>query len=168
MRDAVFAHPAASILLQAGEAEQRVDWTWQGEDADFNPIQVKCKSKMDWQSHNGFIVDLKTTEDASKSGFGKSVWNYRYHVQGAFYCDAYEQYHGQAPRGFLFIAVEKKPPFAVALYFLTPEQMDIGRREYERDLRVYHQCLLRNEWPSYGTGIEPIELPGWAYKQATQ
>jgi len=170
IRDAVFNHRAANLLLDSGVAEQRVDWSWQGDDENFNPIQVHCKSKMDWQSTggaaSGFIVDLKTTEDAGKSGFGKSVWNYRYHVQAAFYLDAYRYQYGQDARGFIFIAVEKKPPFAVALYYATPEMIDIGRREYERDLRIYHRCLLTNEWPAYGDGIEPIELPAWAYKQA--
>lgn len=166
IREAVVNHPAASVLLESGVAEQRIDWLWQGADDDFNPIQVKCKSKMDWQSHNGFIVDLKTTEDASPEGFGKSVWNYRYHVQGAFYLDAYEYHYGQPARGFIFIAVEKKPPYAVAVYFLPPDVIDIGRREYEADLRVYHRCLVTNEWPGYPTTIQPIQLPAWAMRKA--
>lgn len=164
IRDAVYGHPAAAFLLQKGVAEQRVDWTWNGEDKDFNPIQVKCKSKMDWQAHNGFIVDLKTTEDASPSGFGKSIYNYRYHVQGAFYADAYEQAMGEPAKGFIFIAVEKQPPYAVALYYLVPEHFTFGRKEYEADLRVYHECLRTGEFPAYGNQIQPAQLPAWAFR----
>jgi exodeoxyribonuclease VIII len=164
IKEAVYNHPTAALLLEGGVAEQRVDWLWQGEDKNFNPIQVKCKSKMDWQSHNGFIVDLKTTEDASPAGFGKSIFNYRYDVQGAFYTDAYRQATGNEPRGFIFIAVEKSAPYAVALYYLTPEQIARGRREYEADLRTYHECLISGEFPAYGIDIKPAQLPAWAYR----
>jgi exodeoxyribonuclease VIII len=162
MKETVWKHPAASVLLSDGIAEQRIDWTKEilSEDGEF--IEVACKSKPDWQSHNGFIVDLKTTEDASPAGFAKSVWNYRYHVQAPFYADAYEHKYGEPPRGFIFIAVEKSPPYAVALYFAPPSMMDKGRSTYERDLRTYVKCLENGEWPAYGTEVMELQLPPWA------
>lgn len=163
MKEAVYNHPAAAILLENGVAEKRVNWEWFGQDEDGNDIHVPCKIKPDWHSRNDFLVDLKTTEDASPAGFGKSVWNYRYHVQGAFYCDGLAQSRsGDYPRGFIFIAVEKSAPYAVGVYYLTTEQMDIGRREYSRDLQVYHKCLRTGDWPAYGTGVSAVQLPGWA------
>lgn len=165
IRNAVASHPAAAILLEKGVPEQRIDWAWQGDNSAGNPIQVKCKSKLDWQSHNGFIVDLKTTEDASPTEFAKSAYNYRYHVQAAFYLEAYYQKYGEPARGFIFIAAEKKPPYAVALYYATPDMINLGRREYEADLRVYHDCLVTGEFPSFGTEIKQLVLPAWAYRQ---
>lgn len=163
MKEAIYNHPVASILLESGIPEKRVNWVWNGEDEEGNPIAVPCKIKPDWISHNDFIVDLKTTEDASPLAFGKSVWNYRYHVQGGFYCEglAYNR-GGELPRGFILIAVEKEPPYAVALYALTADQMERGRREYIRDLQVYHRCIHTNTWPSYGDTITPVQLPAWA------
>lgn len=167
MKEAVYSHPSAAVLLESGIAEQRIDWNWDGEDDEGNPIMVRCKIKPDWIASNDFIVDLKSTEDASPQGFGKSVWNYRYHVQGGFYSEGLAASRdGEFPRGFIFIAVEKSPPYAVALYYLTPEQMEIGRREYTKDLRVYHRCLQTNEWPAYGEGLTPVQLPGWAINQS--
>lgn len=158
----VQAHPAAKLLFKpGGKAEERIDWIWQGYDQDGNPIQVRCKIKPDWQAANGFIVDLKTTEDASPSGFLRSVYKYRYHVQSAYYIDGYTQRNGVEPRGFIFIAVEKSPPYAVALYFATPEMIQAGRSTYERDLRTYHHCLQTNEWHGYPTQIMPLDLPTW-------
>jgi hypothetical protein len=160
MKAAVHAHPTAKLLLEGGVAEQRIDW--------LEPHTLaKCKSKLDWQSDNGFIVDLKTTEDAGPTGFAKSIANYRYHVQGAFYLDAYQEKYGQPARGFIFIAVEKTPPFAVALYYLTQEDIDFGRMEYLADLEVYLRCLRNNEWPAYGTEVKPISLPAWARRRNT-
>lgn len=167
MRERVYEHPSAAVLLESGIAEKVFHWNWEGNDDDGNPIMVHCKIKPDWLAHNGFVVDLKSTEDASPLGFGKSVWNYRYHVQGAFYDDGMAYCNdGEFPRGFIFIAVEKKPPYAVALYYLTKEHLEIGRREYQADLRVYHRCLLTNEWPAYGDGINPVQLPSWAINKS--
>lgn len=165
LRDSVYANPTAALLLEKGIAEQRIDWVWNGDDENGNPIAVKCKSKPDWLSHNGFIVDIKTTEDASPNGFGKSSFNYRYHVQAPFYTDAYIHKFGERPRGFVFVAVEKRPPYAVAVYYTYDDLDNFGRREYEKDLRAYHKCLLTNEWPGYGTEPKPLVLPAWAYRQ---
>lgn len=167
MKEKVYEHPSAAVLLESGIAEKVFHWNWEGDDDEGNPIMVRCKIKPDWLSHNGFVVDLKSTEDASPQGFGKSVWNYRYHVQGAFYSEGMAYCNdGEFPRGFIFIAVEKSPPYAVALYYLTPEHMEIGRSEYIKDLRVYHKCLQTNEWPAYGDGVIAVQLPGWAINKS--
>lgn len=166
MQSSVMEHPAASVLLEGGIAEQRIDFTWNGYDRDGNEIIVPCKMKPDWQAHNGFIVDLKTTADASPEGFGKSFYNYRYHVQGAFYTDGFTIANGGPPRGFIFIAVEKTPPYAVAVYYMTPEQLDMGRAEYEADLRTYKRCLQTGNFHGYPTEVMPIQMPGWAFKKS--
>lgn len=162
MKDAVYENPTAAVLLQSGIAEQRIDWVKEiiTEDGEFR--EVACKAKPDWQSSNDFIVDLKTTEDASPKGFAKSVWNYRYHVQAPFYWDAFEFKNGRPPRGFIFIAVEKTPPYAVALYYAPHPLMDRGRSTYERDLRTYAKCKETGLWPAYGSDLMELQLPPWA------
>lgn len=142
------------------------------------------------------IGDLKTTEDASPEGFAKSIANWRYDVQHAYYMDgtrlALEQgkctppHEGKAelsvywtdpvtgvlcrcrpdfwrgyPKHFAFIAVEKKPPYAVGVYVLDSEGVEIGRAQYQHDLRVYAECVRTGEWPGYGDKIQTISLPAW-------
>lgn len=163
MRDAVMNHPSAFAILH----------------------HVK-----------DIIGDLKTTEDASPEGFAKSIANWRYDVQHAYYMDgtrlALEQgkctppHEGKAelsvywtdpvtgvlcrcrpdfwrgyPKHFAFIAVEKKPPYAVGVYVLDSEGVEIGRAQYQHDLRVYAECVRTGEWPGYGDKIQTISLPGW-------
>lgn len=163
MRDAVMNHPAAFAILH----------------------HVK-----------DIIGDLKTTEDASPEGFAKSIANWRYDVQHAYYMDgtrlALEQgkcnppQEGKAelsvywtdpvtgvlcrcrpdfwrgyPKHFAFIAVEKKPPYAVGVYVLDSEGVEIGRAQYQHDLRVYAECVRSGEWPGYGDKIQTISIPGW-------
>jgi hypothetical protein len=161
MKDTVWKNRVASVLLESGQAETRIDFT-------HPENHVLCKAKPDWISENGWIVDLKTTEDASPAGFAKSVWNYRYHVQAAFYYDAFKAAYGEAPKGFVFIAVEKSAPYLTATYWITPslELFDLGRRTYMHDLEVYRQCLMRDEWPGYSEEIQPLTIPGWAIRQS--
>lgn len=163
MRDAVMNHPSAFAILH----------------------HVK-----------DIIGDLKTTEDASPEGFAKSIANWRYDVQHAYYMDgtrlALEQgkcnppQEGKAelsvywtdpvtgvlcrcrpdfwrgyPKHFAFIAVEKKPPYAVGVYVLDSEGVEIGRAQYQHDLRVYAECVRTGVWPGYGDKIQTISLPSW-------
>lgn len=163
MRDAVMNHPSAFAILH----------------------HVK-----------DIIGDLKTTEDASPEGFAKSIANWRYDVQHAYYMDgtrlALEQgkcnppQEGKAelsvywtdpvtgvlcrcrpdfwrgyPKHFAFIAVEKKPPYAVGVYVLDSEGVEIGRAQYQHDLRIYAECVRTGVWPGYGDKIQTISLPAW-------
>ena len=159
MRDAVMAHPAAAMFLQSGRAEQVFHFNEQS-------TGVACKIKPDFLSENTeFIVDLKTTSDASSSEFGRSAYNHRYHVQGAFYGDGFYYSTRQSLKGFVFIAVEKEPPFAVAVYYLDQQAIELGREAYLRDLAVYKRCIETNTWPAYGHEVTPLMIPSWAFKK---
>lgn len=156
MAAAVHAHPAAGSLLTScpGEAEKSVYWI----DATTG---VLCRCRPDWWRDDNVIVDLKTTEDASPEGFAKSIANWRYDVQAAYYLDGVQQATGKRPKAFVFIAVEKKPPYGVGVYVLDSESLDLGRAQYQHDLRVYAECVRSGEWPGYGDKIQTISLPGW-------
>lgn len=151
MRDSVLAHPAARELLAEGIAET-------SHFAELGGVAVKCRP--DWLS-GGIVVDLKTTQDASLSGFSKSIANYRYAVQAPFYSDILASL-GHDVVAFLFIAVEKTAPYAVGVYELDDMSIEIGREQYQHDLDTYRRCVESGEWPAYSNGIEKISLPKWA------
>ena len=159
IRDAVMAHPAAAMLLKKGKSEQVFHFT--------EPkTGVHCKIKPDFLSEDtGFIVDLKTTTDASAKEFGRSAFNYRYHVQGAFYGDGIYYATNQQVKGFVFIAVEKDPPFAVAVYYLDQQAIELGREAYLNDLETYKKCVQTGAWPAYGYEVTPLLIPDWAFKK---
>lgn len=155
IRDSVRRHPAAIKLLASGSAEQTFYAT--------DPItRAKTKIRPDWLSDLDLIVDVKTTEDASPTGFAKSVFNFRYHVQAPFYLDNYNYATGHQMRGFIFIAVEKKPPYAVAVYHVPTEMLELGRRTYLENLQTYVECLASDNWPAYGDNVQTLQLPAWA------
>lgn len=146
---AIMQHAECVRLLSSGDAEQAVYWTHDG--------GRECKSRFDFVSPNrNLIVDLKTTRDCEWGAFGRSAGSYRYHVRAAFYIDAYRTTYGRNA-DFVFIAVEKEPPYAIGIYELTPEQIESGRATYERLLVELAECERKNEWPGPNAG-KPKEL----------
>lgn len=156
MADAIAAHPKASALLSSGKPEQSVFWR-------DDETGIDCRCRPDFWNSNGIIVDLKSTEDASPQGFARSVANYRYHVQDAFYSNGIYQATGEYPKGFIFIAVEKKAPFAVACYTLDDEAKERGHELSRRDLMTLAECIKADTFNAYSENIEPLSLPAWAY-----
>lgn len=148
--EAVYDHPVASDLLSKGAPEQSFWW-------DDKQTGLRCKCRPDWLRPDGIVVDLKTTQDASPKGFAKSVANFRYHVQAAHYLNGLEA------EKFIFIAVEKFYPFAVAVYELDASALIEGDSLAFRDLRRIATCRKLDEWPSYSQEITTLSLPMWAY-----
>lgn len=155
MREAVWKHPAANRLLSKVEAvEQSVFW--------IDPVTgIECRCRPDAWRVDDIIIDFKTARDASPIGFAKSVENYRYHVQDAYYSDGVKAVTGKAPR-FVFIAVEPEPPHLVGVYVLTEEARATGRKLYREDLNTLGTCRSLDQWPGYGEKILPLDLPKWA------
>ena len=143
-------HPVAGALLKDGIAEASVFW-------QHPPTGLTCKCRPDWwRQMDSTVVDLKTTDDASPEGFSRSVAKYRYHVQAAHYMV------GTQAKRFMFIAIEKKPPYAVAVYELDADALTIGHQARDRDLERIASCLEFNLWPGYPAEIQTITLPKWA------
>ena len=156
MGRAVWSHPAAAFLLgRPGQAEQTYLWTDRA-------TGLECKCRPDWMTNDGqLIVDLKTTEDASPAGFRKSIGNFRYHVQAAWYLEGIERATGRRPDQFIFVCVEKKPPHVVAVYAASAEMVATGAITAEADLARLAMCREASDWPGYSNQIETIDLPPW-------
>lgn len=154
MRDAVMKHPIASQLLRNGVAERTLKW----QDVETGAL---CKCRQDWYDYDSnFIVDLKSTEDASQRGFEGSSFKYRYHVQAPIYLDG-SIANNITPNGFIFVAVEKSPPYLVNVFYASDEMMQYGRHVYRNDLRTYLECKQSGIWHGYDVQAKPLNLPGW-------
>jgi|TARA_R110002020_G_scaffold14096_1_gene50213 hypothetical protein len=68
----------------------------------------------------GEIFDIKTTVDASPTGFAAQVKKYAYHIQAAFYVHTCNM-AGLKAKNFSFIAVEKSTPYIAHLHKVSPE-----------------------------------------------
>lgn len=157
--NAVFSHPLASQFLTQGEAEQSFFWT----DAKTG---LDCKARPDYYRNDGIVVDLKTCADATFKEFQRSVYNFRYHVQGAFYMDGIFHATGKQCSDFVLIAVEKEAPFGVMVYRLDDMAIDTGRIAYEHNLADVKEWQEKPELYKtvYTLSQNPVEmpLPAWA------
>jgi hypothetical protein len=158
----VRSHPTARLALGSGKPEVSV----------FRRFtlgrSVLRKARIDFVNNGNALVDIKTTDDARPDAFSRTLFNMRYHVQAAYYLDIWNDSlaAGERPKeSFVFIAVEKEPPFAVAVYDLSREAINAGRAEYIRQLQLYMECEAQDEWPAYNPDVQEIGLPGWAQKK---
>lgn len=161
MAAAVWEHETSANLLR-GEGMTEVVLVWEDE-----VTGALCKARLDrigdvfgWT----FIVDLKSSHDASQESFRRDVARYGYHRQLAMYVDGANAL-APRPRRNALLVVEKTPPFGVMVYELDDRTMDEGRRQYRRALELYVECNRTGVWPGYPPGITPLSLPGWAFER---
>jgi len=147
---AVHAHPTAALLVEKIQTEVSCFDSWNG---------VKVKARIDGLGKD-YIIDVKTTQDASPVAFGKSCAQFRYHVQAAWY----QRITGV--NRFIFIAVEKEAPYGVACYELDEQAISLGHIIIEEQLRTFVECEQLNSWPCYSSHIQSLSLPAWAARQS--
>lgn len=154
MGDAVETHRVAVSLLTSGRPEVSAFATHES-------TGLALKGRFDWFNQDaGIIVDLKTTDDASPSGFAKAIAAFKYHLQAAHYMQLATLNGIDHPK-FRFIAVEKKPPYAVAVYDLDVATIEFADRELSRILEALASCQAFDSWPGYAEDIQTISLPKW-------
>ena len=160
--NAVFRHPWASKLLADGVAEQTIIFQ------DFDS-GLLCKARPDCLPDEGkrTMVDLKTTRGAGGKAFTRSIIDYGYARQAAFYLDGMNAIRKGTLKNtffdlFVFIAVETETPYRVEVYALSSDFIEYGRAEYQRLLKVEIECRKAGTYPHYSNeGIVEIYKPGW-------
>lgn len=152
----VWSHPVAKRLLTGSTFERSLFAT-----DEYGTLR---KGRLDVLTSAGNILpDVKTCESAAPDDFEKSVFNYRYYVQAPYYLDLCDII-GIEKEHFVFICVEKTPPYCVAVHELDPLIVEAGRKIYQRDLALYRECLESGEWPGYPTTVGLISVPLFARK----
>lgn len=151
----VRAHPLASAMIRDGLPE--VTLRWRDEETG-----LECRARADYYVRaRRMVVDVKTSRDASFDEFRRSVVNYRYHVQDALYRGAFAAV-GEPIQHFVFVVVEKAPPYAVAVYTLDSDGIQRGYAHARRDIATLAECLRNDAYPGYPMTIQTLDLPPWA------
>ncbi|QHB37274.1 Cas4 family exonuclease [Gordonia phage Gudmit] len=157
LRDAVLDHELAAILFETGTPEQSIY-------AHDPKTGVRLRCRPDWHTGSTF-VDLKTTNDAAK--FEKSIAEYGYHQQAAFYLDV-AALAGIPVDSFFFVAVEKEKPYLTTVVELDAADVDLGRRLNRAAIDLYHHCHQANVWPGLPAEVRTVSLPSWAQSAADE
>lgn len=161
MSEAVQAHETAGALLRAQPGQNEVVAVWRDEETG-----LLCKLRADatrsWQGWS-WVIDLKSTRDASPEGWPREVHTYGYDSAAAWYLDGFEAL-APYPRRFVHIAVEKEPPFAVAVHELDEPSIAKGRARCRRYLKAHAHAVATGLYPAYPAGVLPCSLPGWSLR----
>lgn len=124
-------------------------------------LDIVCKGRCDLITMDGTtIVDLKTCMDASQEGFGKSFMSMGYWMQAAHYI-AIAKASGMKVERFIFVAVEKNPPYCTALYELDAASLEKATAIRNRLMENLSDCIARNDFPAYQKGVQALSMPGW-------
>jgi len=159
IHDAVRAHPIASILLDPsqGWAERSAYWM----DREFSRL---CRCRVDFFNEaHGLAIDFKTAESAGYSDFIRAVSQYRYHVQAESYTAGLKAC-GVPVKAFVFVVVEKKPPYQIGIYTLDAKARHIGHAMWRQAMRTFDECKKTDEWPAFPPEVRELELPPWCEK----
>lgn len=150
--------PLLKALADQTVVEQSAFWV----DPEFG---LDCRMRADgYATKAKLIVDLKTTTDAGYDFWSRNAANFGYHVQEDMYSDGWAAAGGGGVDGFIFVVVEKDPPYFHAIYELEPQARAEGSEIRRRAMQTYEQCLRTNTWPDYDKGVTPLNLPRWAFK----
>lgn len=146
--------PTLKELLRGGTPEVAATWEQHG---------VPCKGRADYcvqhPTLGKCIVDIKTTQDGSASAFSRSIYNYAYDLQAAWYLN------GFGADEFIFVVCEKTPPYPIAVYRADPSLLGRGAECADRLLKRMIECKSTGSWPGYTQDISTILLPSWVAAQ---
>lgn len=163
MREALQKNEFVKKLLQGNK---EVPFFW-NDDLTGEP----CKCRVDCLTDLGeelVIIDLKTADDAETDAFTKSAVKYGYDFQSAMYTEGVKANHPTRKIIFVFIVIEKKPPYAINI--LQSDKLFVQRgydlfREY---IGIYHECKRTNNWYGYLGALNEINnlaLPAYLARE---
>lgn len=164
---AILEHEAARELFKnKGTNEMSMVWIDRA-------TGVKCKGRVDrWTTFERVpcLMDLKTTRDCGERAFQRSITDYGYNLQAAFYLMGAETLQprpsGTSQRVFMWLAVESDGPFDLGVIRATSMMIEHGVIQLRQLLKTYKECRESKVWPGkHGQGVTEIDNPEWVYKR---
>lgn len=153
---AIVEHPTMQRFLD-NALDTEVSALWDSE--------VLCKGRADILCPKfDAIVDIKTTTDASREAFERAIFNQGYALQAAHYLEGFNA-EKACYEHFVFAVVEKSPPYAMALYRLEDDVLELAREEIAKLKEAFKSCAADEFWPAYPNHIQDISIPKWAKRQ---
>jgi hypothetical protein len=146
--------PMCKRIFAAGKPEVSVFYD--------DPRGFIRKGRIDFVQDGDCLCDIKTVRDegGSPDNFSRILYEERYFSQAAYYLDMWNALNPANPKKhFVFIVVEKVPPFLVSFYYVGEAALELGRARNELDLAAYLNCTKTQEWPGYADDVLKIELP---------
>ena len=165
MRDSIMSNPYARKLIN-GNIEQSMYFT-----DDLTKVECKCRPDV-WRkvADRVVITDLKSAKSVMPNDFMRDCVKYHYDLQTAMYRDGASKVLG-VPKDnidFVFIAVEKKPPYLLNIMQADTYVIQKGEADFREYIGTYAECKEKNVW--YGLNgangiINTLSLPEYLIKK---
>lgn len=158
MRDKLAQNKIAMALL-SGQIENSFYWIDEltGELCKCRPDAIPAlKSER-------LIIDLKSCRNADTETFLKDSIKLGYDLQAAMYKEGVDKITG-TPHGFIFVAVEKTPPYSVNILQADNLFLRRGQELFRELIGIYSECRKSGNWYGYNgfSGyINTLSLPRW-------
>ncbi len=123
------------------------------------------KTRLDLSIKGGGKADVKTTTDCGMWAFSGRINQQGHHIQAAMGIDVINRVDQTLGDAFMWIAVESKPPYDVALYTAGKATLKRGYEIYRAALTRLAGCLKANRWPGKSAGLRDIDIPTWALNE---
>ena len=159
MRDSIMSNPYARKLIN-GNIEQSMYWA-----DELTKVECKCRPDV-WRkvADRVVITDLKSTKSVMPNDFMRDVVKYHYDLQTAMYRDGVSK-NLNIPKeniDFVFIAVEKKPPYLLNIMQADTYVIQKGEADFREYIGTYAECKEKDLW--YGLNgangiINTLSLP---------
>ena len=162
MANATRAHPLFIAAANSGTFLAETSIYWQ-------EGPVPCKARLDLITglpmFGRCIIDFKSTQDASPSAIARSVYNYGYHRQAAWYRRAAAAAGLPAP-AFILLFVEKAAPYVASAYNVSEAAQGVALEEIRYAIDLFKDCSASGVWPGYTNNIiTEIDLPDFVYRR---
>lgn len=120
---------------------------------------VHCKFRIDAISERDdewALIDFKTSAlPIDRDSFYRTAKKYRYNMQAALYSDGFKEIEVSGkPAAFYIMAFETTRPYDCALFGVSAEFLEMGRRDYKRGLEIYRTCMETNVWPGHAQHVQ--------------
>lgn len=165
MRDSIMANPYAIKLIN-GNVEQSMYFT-----DELTKVECKCRPDV-WRkvADRVVITDLKSAKSVMPNDFMRDCVKYHYDLQTAMYRDGASKVLG-VPKDnidFVFIAVEKKPPYLLNIMQADTYVIQKGEADFREFIGTYAECKQTDNW--YGLNgangiINTLSLPEYLIKK---
>lgn len=158
MRKTLFNDPANVELFKGAQFEMSIVC-----DIEIDGQWHSVKIRPDIITKNCEVPDYKTTRDVSPEKFGRQAFDAGYYLKQAFVCDVLTVAYNQSFKMGL-LAQSKGSPFIPQLYWMTKDQLQVGREQYQFALKYHKQCVDTGNWPTYNDGPMELPTPPWVAK----
>lgn len=149
-------HPISSQIFAASKSQVIVGAKVEG---------VNFKGLLDLAPEGeDYLADLKTTNDFTLAGFGKTVASYGYHVQAGLYLALWNASHPDDQRKrFKIIWQDSSPPYEVCVQELGSLDITCGMDYATYLVRKLITATKTNRWPMLGGDkVTMLTRPTWA------